>query len=61
MDENIRGVCSIEDTAVKMGNFTMNLADFENQNLETESTFNIIRRIFCSTIIAEEIFRKIIF
>lgn len=32
MDENIRGVCSIEDTAVKMGNFTMNLADFENQN-----------------------------
>ena len=32
MDENIRGVCSIEDTAVKLGNFIMNLANFEDQN-----------------------------
>lgn len=30
-DENIRGICSIEDTAIKFGNHTMDCGIFENQ------------------------------
>lgn len=31
-NENIRGVCSIEDTTIKMGKEEISLADFEDQN-----------------------------
>lgn len=32
VDENVRSVCSIEDTVVKVGNTNMNLADFEDRS-----------------------------